>query len=34
MFFASLMFFTTLATLFVLPSALRIVGARIIPGGA
>jgi predicted RND superfamily exporter protein len=34
MFFASLMFFTTLATLFVLPSAMRIVGARIIPGGA
>jgi len=34
LFFASLMIFTTLATLFVLPSALRIVGARIIPGGA
>jgi predicted RND superfamily exporter protein len=33
MFFASLMLFTTLATLFILPSALRIVGARIIPGG-
>jgi len=33
MFFASLMLFTTLATLFILPSALRIVGARITPGG-
>jgi predicted RND superfamily exporter protein len=34
LFFASLMLFCTLATLFVLPSALRFVGARIIPGGA
>ncbi len=32
MFFASLMLFTTLATLFILPSALRLVGARSIPG--
>jgi len=34
LFFASLMLFCTLATLFVLPAALRFVGARIIPGGA
>jgi hypothetical protein len=34
LFFASLMLFCTLATLLVLPSALRFVGARIIPGGA
>lgn len=33
LFFASLMLFCTLATLFVLPSALRFVGARIIPRG-
>ena len=33
MFFASLMLFTTLATLFMLPAALRFVGTRIIPGG-
>jgi uncharacterized protein len=32
LFFASLMLFCTLATLFVLPAALRFVGARIIPG--
>jgi hypothetical protein len=32
LFFASLMLFCTLATLFLLPSALRFVGARIIPG--
>ena len=31
LFFASLMLFCTLATLFVLPSALRFVGARVIP---
>ena len=31
-FFASLMLFCTLATLFMLPGALRFVGARIIPG--
>lgn len=34
LFFASLMLFCTLATLFMLPAALRFVGARIIPGGA
>jgi len=34
LFFASLMLFCTLATLFLLPGALRFVGARIIPGGA
>ena len=34
LFFASLMLFCTLATLFMLPGALRFVGARIIPGGA
>ncbi len=34
LFFASLMFFCTLATLFILPSALRYLGARIIPGDA
>ncbi len=34
LFFASLMFFCTLATLFLLPAALRYLGARIIPGGA
>jgi len=33
MFFASLMLFATLATLFILPAVLRIVGLRIIPGG-
>jgi predicted RND superfamily exporter protein len=33
MFFASLMLFTTLATLFILPSALQLVGARGMPGG-
>ena len=33
LFFASLMFFCTLATLVILPSALRFVGGRIIPGG-
>jgi hypothetical protein len=33
LFFASLMLFCTLATLFMLPGALRYVGARIIPGG-
>lgn len=33
MFFASLMLFTTLATLFMLPSVLRMIGTRIIPGG-
>jgi hypothetical protein len=33
LFFASLMLFCTLATLFVLPGALRYVGARVIPGG-
>jgi len=33
MFFASLMLFTTLATLLILPSALRLVGTRSIPGG-
>ena len=33
MFFASLMLFTTLATLFMLPAALHTVGARITPGG-
>jgi len=33
MFFASLMLFATLATLFMLPAVLRIVGLRIIPGG-
>ncbi len=32
MFFASLMLFTTLATLFILPSALQLVGAQSIPG--
>jgi hypothetical protein len=32
MFFASLMLFTTLATLFILPSALRLTSARSIPG--
>jgi predicted RND superfamily exporter protein len=32
MFFASLMLFATLATLFILPSALRLTGARSIPG--
>ena len=32
LFFASLMLFCTLATLFVLPGALRFVGARVIPG--
>ena len=31
-FFASLMLFTTLATLFILPSALRFVGTRIVSG--
>ena len=34
LFFASLMLFCTLATLFILPGALRYVGARAIPGGA
>jgi predicted RND superfamily exporter protein len=34
LFFASLMLFCTLATLFVLPGALRYVGARVIPRGA
>jgi predicted RND superfamily exporter protein len=34
LFFASLMLFCTLATLLVLPGALRFVGARIIPGRA
>ncbi len=34
LFFASLMLFCTLATLFVLPAALRYVGARAIPRGA
>jgi predicted RND superfamily exporter protein len=34
LFFASLMLFCTLATLYVLPGALRFVGARIIPKGA
>jgi len=34
LFFASLMLFCTLSTLFVLPAALRFVGARIIPGRA
>lgn len=34
LFFASLMSFCTLATLFLLPAALRYLGARIIPGGA
>jgi len=34
LFFASLMFFCTLSTLFVLPSALRFLGPRIIRGGA
>jgi len=34
LFFASLMLFVTLATLLVLPGALRYVGARVIPGGA
>jgi len=34
LFFASLMTFCTLATLFVLPAALRFVGNRVIPGGA
>jgi hypothetical protein len=34
LFFASLMLFCTLATLFLLPSALRFVGDRIIPGDA
>ncbi len=34
LFFASLMLFCTLATLFMLPAALRFIGARIIPGGA
>ena len=34
LFFASLMLFCTLATLFMLPAALRFVGARIIPKGA
>jgi hypothetical protein len=34
LFFASLMLFCTLATLFMLPSALRFVGARVIPGSA
>jgi len=34
LFFASLMLFCTLATLFMLPGALRFVGARIIPGDA
>jgi len=34
LFFASLMLFCTLATLYVLPGALRFVGARIIPSGA
>jgi hypothetical protein len=33
LFFASLMLFCTLATLFVLPGALRYLGARAIPGG-
>jgi predicted RND superfamily exporter protein len=33
LFFASLMLFCTLATLFILPAALRIAGARVIPGG-
>ncbi|HEB78847.1 MAG TPA: RND transporter, partial [Rhodospirillales bacterium] len=33
LFFASLMLFCTLATLFMLPGALRYVGARAIPGG-
>jgi len=33
MFFASLMLFATLATLFILPAVLRIAGLRIIPGG-
>ena len=33
LFFASLMLFCTLATLFLLPGALRYVGARVIPGG-
>jgi len=34
LFFASLMLFCTLATLLILPGALRFVGARIIPAGA
>ncbi|MCP4301776.1 MAG: MMPL family transporter [Gammaproteobacteria bacterium] len=33
LFFASLMLFCTLATLFMLPAALRFVGDRVIPGG-
>ncbi len=33
LFFASLMLFCTLATLFMRPGALRYVGARVIPGG-
>ena len=33
LFFASLMLFCTLATLFMLPAALRFIGARVIPGG-
>ncbi len=33
LFFASLMLFCTLATLFMLPGALRFVGDRVIPGG-
>jgi predicted RND superfamily exporter protein len=33
-FFAMLMFFSTVSTLFLLPAALRIVGPRVLKGGA